>query len=125
MNIPELEEELRKIRNILPKLKPYWQDHLNEIPNSLKQEIKTLKIVPPFTSGGLEPMKSVLNTIYWAEYIVEEEINKRKGIKKPEEKTKKILEFPALEEKKPSSSILDFGPYDQEKPTKGLDKTTN
>jgi hypothetical protein len=68
------QNELNKINNLIPKLERFSDLNLADIPEIYKKEIASIKIVPQFTSGGVESMVSVLNTLYFAKYMVEAEL---------------------------------------------------
>lgn len=71
-----LQNELKKIQELLPKIERFGDLKLGEIPEVYRKEINDIKIIPQFTAGGIESMISVLNNLYFAEYYAKENLTK-------------------------------------------------
>lgn len=68
------QNELNKINALIPKLERFSDLKLADIPEIYRKEIASINVVPQFTSGGIESMVSVLNTLYFAKYMLEAEL---------------------------------------------------
>ncbi len=75
MNLLKLKEELEKIRGVIPVLERYPDYTLQKVPRATRNILKKIGIIPPITSGGLESCATVLNYLYWAQYLAERELN--------------------------------------------------
>lgn len=73
-----LEEQLIRIKNLIPKIKPHEQKKLRDLPKHLQQELKTIEVIPAPTASGLEPVASILENLFLAQVNLEEIIRKRK-----------------------------------------------
>lgn len=78
MSNPFLTDELNKIKNLIPKLQPYWQREIRGLPDDLSKELKTIKVIPHLTTSGLETVNSSLEYLYFAQINLEEMIKKEK-----------------------------------------------
>lgn len=65
-------QELNKIKKLIPKLEPYWRREARELPDDLKKELYQIKAIPPLTSGGLESVNSILETLFLAQLNIED-----------------------------------------------------
>jgi len=63
--------EQKKIQAIVPKLEPYWQREIHELPDDLKKQLQDIKAIPPLTTGGLERVKSVLESLVLTDINIE------------------------------------------------------
>ena len=71
MSLKTLEVELDKAKAIIPKLQPFWQDRLADLPEDLRKELNRIGIIPQFTKAGIEPIANILIILYIAEIIAE------------------------------------------------------
>lgn len=78
--------EQKKIKAIVPKMEPYWQREVRELPDDLKKELLDIKAIPPLTTSGLEGVKSVLESLTIADI----------NIKEMDKKDKIVAEMPVL-----------------------------
>lgn len=74
MTDQNLQNELNRIEKLAPKLDPYWQREIQELPKELITEIKQISVIPSYTSGGIESVGSVLKDLYIAKALLQDEI---------------------------------------------------
>lgn len=64
-----LKEELNKINLVIAKLQDYQDDALSDLPEELLKLIKSITVLPKFSSTGLESINSILNNLYICRFI--------------------------------------------------------
>lgn len=85
MAINNLQVELQKINQIIPKIEKYDGKSLDVVPDDIKRELSQIKIIPPFTASGLEKVNRFINNLYIGKYIIEGKIKKRTQVVKKTE----------------------------------------
>lgn len=80
MALEDLEQELKKIDQLLPKIEPFWQRHLSDLAKETLAELDNIKVIPAHTSGGLESVSSVINNLYMAKVNIKQELENPEGL---------------------------------------------
>ncbi len=71
MNTINANNELVKIKKMIPELEKYQGQRVSVLPQDTRDALKQIKMLPPMTSAGLESIKSVLDNLYIAKYVIE------------------------------------------------------
>lgn len=70
-----LQQQLEFNETITEKLKPYYNRDIKDLPTDIISQLQKIKFGPKITSSGIEPVKSILESLYVANYYLETAIS--------------------------------------------------
>ena len=74
MTLNDLNQELNRIKKIIPQLKRYGGQKISVLPKDIRNNIIQIQMLPQMTSAGLESINTVIDKLYLAKYAVEDVI---------------------------------------------------
>ncbi len=109
-----------QIASLQKQLLPYRELLFREAPHDLQKQIRAQNALGAITSGGLESVVSILDRMTWAVYYLKNPDFPENDNPKPAPKSVEAQPVPiqrAPQAAKPSSTAIDFGPFDPRKGT--------